>query len=411
MSAPPPPPACVVVIGGGFAGLDAVRTLSANLPSSSSLYLLDVSDHFQFLPAVPEVLGGALELADISVKFDGHKSLGTKTSFVLCESIEAVSASDQTVTYTPREASDDPSSKSTAAPVTLTFTHCILATGCSYPSPVKQLPLLCSKASLLSQLHSKIVGSPDLPLLVAGGGHAGTEVVCELANRYPSKRIVFCTGSGGLLPGHTAGQIAYAMKHFTRMCRNVDVREERVSLVSPGPSGDNPGPSVRVYRTSSTGEEIATDVYVDCTGFGTANLDFLSADFARTDKGHAKVDTQTHQVTLSTGATSSTIFAAGDCREKANSSRTAAAAHGEGRFAARQVLRSLSSRPLRAASSNPSVVALSLGPADGLFMAAGKTVMWGRPVLVARKAVRVGWNSVMPLAPSWNKKWLDGKVK
>jgi NADH dehydrogenase FAD-containing subunit len=57
----------IVVVGGGFAGHQAARTLSRRLGQSAEIVVVNPTDHFLYLPLLPEVAAGTLEPRRIAV--------------------------------------------------------------------------------------------------------------------------------------------------------------------------------------------------------------------------------------------------------------------------------------------------------------------------------------------------------
>ena len=70
----------VVIVGAGFAGYNAARELSRLAGDTTEIVVINSSDYFLYLPLMPQVAAGLLELRHILVTLPG---LLRKMRFVL----------------------------------------------------------------------------------------------------------------------------------------------------------------------------------------------------------------------------------------------------------------------------------------------------------------------------------------
>ncbi|GGX53191.1 hypothetical protein GCM10010515_20730 [Streptomyces fructofermentans] len=61
----------VVIIGAGFAGYRTARTLSRTARGKADVVLLNPTDHFLYLPVLPQVAAGVLEPRRVTVSLSG----------------------------------------------------------------------------------------------------------------------------------------------------------------------------------------------------------------------------------------------------------------------------------------------------------------------------------------------------
>ncbi len=398
-------PLRIVVIGGGFAGLDCVRaTLSLLQRRCFEVVLMDKTDYHSYVPDVPSLLVSPSLLDKVTRRFDSLSS-HSHFRFIQVSSVKLVSL--KSLWY-------DGSHNS----ATISFDYLIVCTGMTYDSPIRSVGNWSDRAEFLVAYESRLSkcndeGDPGT-VLIMGGGHVGVEVVGELCHKYKNIRIIFATGSSGLL-GTTMGvaksQRAYALAFFAKF-PNVRLFEERALKVDKEdpPSSLTPTSSNR-YRLIKGDFEFSADVVISCTGFGRPNTSFLEdTSVALTEKRHVKCDARTLQAQGTDGKNLPNIFCAGDVREKSPKQRLASFAHFEGEFCARQVVRSVQGKSLRAFSTPAdNSFALGLGKHDGFLVIFGRMCLWGRVVPLAKWIVRMGWIHVVPLLPALPL-WLDSRL-
>jgi NADH dehydrogenase len=190
----------IAIVGGGFAGYNAARTLSRQLPGSGSeITLINPTDYFLYLPLLPEVAAGILDPRRVTVSLPARLP---SVRLALGE-VDSVRLEDRDVRYTDPE----------GASRTLEYDKLILAAG----SVNKLLPVpglaehahgfrgipeaLYLRDHIIRQVELA-AATDDLKerdarctFVVVGAGYTGTEVAAQgplftaaLARRHPRLR-------------------------------------------------------------------------------------------------------------------------------------------------------------------------------------------------------------------------------
>lgn len=155
----------VVVVGGGFAGVEAVRTLTRSLPKAQ-VTLIDAHEYATMLPALPDVLSGRVRRSAITVPF---RNLFDSRIRCIAGRVIRLELESRLV-HTEHEA--------------LPYDYLILANG-STPAfygfepeegALHTVDSFPAADALRSALESELSNKDRCTLLVVGGGYTGLEV-------------------------------------------------------------------------------------------------------------------------------------------------------------------------------------------------------------------------------------------
>ena len=326
----------VVVVGASFAGLYAAK----GLRRAADVVLIDASDEWEFTPAVHEVLGGRRRADTILTSL---KETLPGVEFVKGV---AVAAHEREVHV---ELGDGEMKR-------VPYDHLIVCVGCAYARPIKaQLASLDRRAQLAGAQRE--LGDAS-SVLVVGGGAVGVEVAGELAANHT---VTLTAREDELVRDLPEAARRYALEALRS--KNVRVKlngeEERGSFDA----------RVACYGARPRTGWLATFVDRDARGFVRVD-----------DRFRTSVDN---------------VWAAGDCVAKDADQYLAAYAHFEGEYVAAAVCAEITGRaPPDPYVAPARIVALALGPDDGVLCYGRVVVLRGRAVpwvkaLVERWVVRL----------------------
>ena len=325
----------VVVVGASFAGLYAAK----GLRSVADVILIDASEDWEYTPGVHEVLGGRRKAATILTSFD---EVLPGVEFVKGV---AVAAHEREVHV-----------QIAGSIKKLPYDHLIICVGCAYAHPIK--------AQLgSSDRRAQLAGAQRLyrdasSVLVVGGGAVGVEIAGELA------------------ANHTVTLTA----REDELVRDLPEAARRYALEALRSK------NVRVLLNGEE-ERGSFDAQINCYG-AQPRTGWLAAFVDRDARGFVRVNSQ-YRTSLRN------VWAAGDCVAKDAKQYLAAYAHFEGEYVALMVSSEiLGNAPPFPYIPPPRIVALALGPDDGILCYGRVVVLRGRAVpwvkaLVERWAVRL----------------------
>ena len=325
----------VVVVGASFAGLYAAK----GLRSIADVVVIDASDEWEYTPSVHEVLGGRRKADTILA------SIRDTLSGVEVVRGVAVAANESEVHV-----------EICGSIKKLPYDHLIISVGCAYARPIKaQLASLDRRAQLAGAQRE--LGDAS-SVLVVGGGAVGVEVAGELAANHT---VTLTARESELVRDLPEAARRYALEALRS--KNVRVKlngeEERGSFDA----------RVACYGARPRTGWLATFVDRDARGFVRVD-----------DRFRTSVDN---------------VWAAGDCVAKDADQYLAAYAHFEGEYVAAAVCAEITGRaPPDPYVAPARIVALALGPDDGVLCYGRVVVLRGRAVpwvkaLVERWVVRL----------------------
>ena len=325
----------VVVVGASFAGLYAAK----GLRSVADVILIDASDEWEYTPSVHEVLGGRRKAATILASF-------TET-LPGVEFIRGVA-----VAVNESEVHVETCGHIKKVP----YDHLVISVGCSYAEPIKPELASLDRREQLASAQRRYRDASSV--LVVGGGAVGVEVAGELAANHT---VTLTAREDELVPDLPEAARRYALEALRSKNVRVDLscEEARGSF----------------------------DAHIKCYG-ARPRTGWLATFVDRDARGFVRVDGRYRKSVKN-------VWAAGDCVAKDAKQYLAAYAHFEGEYVASMVASEiLRKAPLGAYVPPPRIVALSIGPDDGVLCYGRVVVLRGRAVpwvkaLVERWAVRL----------------------
>jgi len=325
----------VVVVGASFAGLYAAK----GLRRAADVVLIDASDEWEYTPAVHEVLGGRRKAATILTPF-----VDVLPGVEFIRGV-AVAANEREVHV-----------EVCGHIKKLPYDHLVISVGCSYARPIKaQLGSLDRRVQLAGAQRLYRDASS---VLVVGGGAVGVEIAGELAANHT---VTLAAREDELVRDLPEAARCYALEAL----RSKNVR-------------------VLLNNEEARG---SFDEKIECYG-ARPRTGWLATFVDRDARGFVRVDGR-YRTSLDN------VWAAGDCVAKDAKQYLAAYAHFEGEYVASMVASEiLGNAPPGAYEPPPRIVALALGPDDGVLCYGRFVVLRGRAVpwvkaLVERWAVRL----------------------
>ena len=325
----------VVVVGASFAGLYAAK----GLRSVADVILIDASDEWEYTPSVHEVLGGRRKAATILASF-------TET-LPGVEFIRGVA-----VAVNESEVHVETCGHIKKVP----YDHLVISVGCSYAEPIKPELASLDRREQLASAQRRYRDASSV--LVVGGGAVGVEVAGELAANHT---VTLTAREDELVPDLPEAARRYALEALRSKNVRVDLscEEARGSF----------------------------DAHIKCYG-ARPRTGWLATFVDRDARGFVRVDGR-YRTSVKN------VWAAGDCVAKDANQYLAAYAHFEGEYVASMVAAEILGRaPPGAYVAPPRIVALALGPDDGVLCYGRVVVLRGRAVpwvkaLVERWVVRL----------------------
>ena len=199
----------VAIIGGGFAGLAAARTLTRRAARDLDVHLFDAKNESDFLPLLPDLLGGGL------------------TREVVSLSIQEV-ADDQGFTFHhTRVSSVDPYSGTisiAAAPrESLTFDYLIVATGAETnyygKRDAERISFPLRSAAHVESILTALEDQRTATVVIVGGGYTGIEAASQLRRRSDrhglNLKIIILEMKDSILPGNASWMQTYMRNQLT----------------------------------------------------------------------------------------------------------------------------------------------------------------------------------------------------
>ena len=326
----------VVVVGASFAGLYAAK----GLRSIADVVLVDASDEWEYTPSVHEVLGGRRKADTILTPLNE-----TLPGVEFVKGV-AVAASTNEVHVELRDGEMK----------RLAYDHLVISVGCAYARPIKAALPESDRRAQLAGAQRELRDASSV--LVVGGGAVGVEVAGELAANHT---VTLAAREGELVGDLPAAARRYALESLR--ARNV-----RVDLSCEEARG-------------------SFDEKIECYG-ARPRTGWLATFVDRDARGFVRVDGR-YRTSIRN------VWAAGDCVAKDAKQYLAAYAHFEGEYVASMVAAEiLGNAPPSPYIPPPRIVALALGPDDGVLCYGRFVVLSGRAVpwvkaLVERWAVRL----------------------
>lgn len=256
----------LVIIGGGFAGISAAQVFT-QFKEYAECMIIDRKDCFEFLPLLPDIIGGKIQPEFLRVSLSG---LGRKLGYDFRKEVVEEVALPQRKVFTRNETVD----------------YDYLLVSCGSETNFYGNKMIGTDACKLDSVEDaeRIVNEIDRDLhetyVISGGGYTGIEVAANLRMRLKKlgrqRRIIVVEGSPLLLGSLPGWMRRYAIASLKRMeieirtnTRVADVDKDKIFL--------------------STGERMSASLLIWTAGVRTP--DFLQRlDKNKTAQGRILVD-------------------------------------------------------------------------------------------------------------------------
>ena len=190
----------IVVIGAGSAGVAFAQAAAKNLsPSEAKITIIEKCEFFYHVFGSLRAMVDTTFIPKVVIPYDNAFSAYPDVDLKFA-SVDSISYETNIVTYTPNASSDDAANPNPPQQKTLQYDYLVLATGSSYPSPIKPQGMTRTPAAIKTELANtakKIRSSSKI--MVIGGGAVGIEMAGELKTFYPKKKIMLIDRNAELL--------------------------------------------------------------------------------------------------------------------------------------------------------------------------------------------------------------------
>lgn len=194
--------------------------------------------------------------------------------------VEIIFASVENVDYESRTVTYSPEIDSTS---TVQYDYLILATGSTYPSPIKPTSDVISREEIIEQLTSFAQRIKDSKsILVIGGGPVGIEMVGELKTYYPNKRVMLIHNGDELLNNQNVEKLRDPVKNALQ---DIGVELFLKDSLKEKISGHQFGQKNLV---TESGLEIESDAQIVCIGM-RPNTTLMADPICIDEKNYIKV--------------------------------------------------------------------------------------------------------------------------
>ena len=217
----------VVIVGGGFAGAYCAK----NLQRDFDVTLIDSEDYFEYTPSILRTIVEPAHMKKIHIL---HKKYLKKGKFIMGR-VDKITAKEVFL-----------------GKKKIKFDYLVIATGSSYPSPIKEQDVVLSiQGKTLRKYHEKLEKAKRI--LIAGGGIVGVELAAEIAEHYKDKEVTLVHSRGRVMHRNKSKVSKYGERFLKK--RGVKLVFHRKILEKKGKS----------YITDK-GEKIQADMAFFATG-------------------------------------------------------------------------------------------------------------------------------------------------
>ncbi|KDO21802.1 hypothetical protein SPRG_12620 [Saprolegnia parasitica CBS 223.65] len=252
----------VIVVGGGYSGIEFAQALASELPPHvAAITVIDKNTFTFHHDAIPRAF---VERAFVPKLFVPTDRAVPQYTTIVHGLVDAVTSKSVHVRNLVHGQLDEHSYQ-------LHYDYLVLATGSSYPAPIKVPKDVYSSdaiADAIYEAHDHIAAASSV--LVVGGGSVGCEVAGEIAVAYPTTQVTLIDGHEHLVAG------AKMTSEFrSRLKAALEAIGVRVIL------GERPVEPLRAqsYTRQTTllskGTVVTADVQLLCAGM-TPNTDLIA---------------------------------------------------------------------------------------------------------------------------------------
>lgn len=199
----------IVIIGGGAAGVSFAQTIAEKLsPAETLITLIEKNDYYYHVFGSLRGIVDKSYIPKLFIPYDD--AFPNNGNFVFKQAtVTSISYESRTVTYESRPEGND----GRLSPGTSSYDYLILATGSSYPPPIKPGSGINSRKDIENSLlktGEKIKEAESV--LVIGGGAVGIEMAGEVKSFYPNKKVMLIDNHSELLSNQNVPKLRKPLK-------------------------------------------------------------------------------------------------------------------------------------------------------------------------------------------------------
>ncbi len=312
----------MVVIGGGFAGSTIARLLEKDF----DVVLIDTKEYFEYTPSILRVIVEPEHLSKIQVRHSTY----LKKARILIGEVTHVTEKEVKVNNQ-----------------NISFDYLALCSGSTYASPIKEshkvIPLRTKSLSLASERLRKAKS-----VLLIGAGLVGVELVAEIMEKYPEKKITIVHASSKILERNHPKTRKYVLKYFAK---------KKVKLILNEKVMSGKG---NTYTTNK-GTKIKADLTFFCTGITPSSHYLRNSSLKKSLLGNCIVVSKFLQLQHHLN-----IFSAGDVNNT-SVEKTAQNAEEQAKVIAYNILALEKNIPFKEYQEKSTPLVISLGKNKGIF--------------------------------------------
>lgn len=191
----------VVIVGASFAGVSAYRDLIRHSRRGElEITIIEYKAFFEYVPGILRSFVDPAHFNSLTCSLDYMNNDGRGTKFVQGNVVEVDRKSNIVKLQSGR---------------TIPYDYLILATGSTYPGPIKatvQQRSLSARQRQINKMADEIESAETV--CIVGAGAVGVELAAEIADNYPpsKKRIVLIDLCSTILPGFPEGNKRYCRR-------------------------------------------------------------------------------------------------------------------------------------------------------------------------------------------------------
>lgn len=266
----------IVIIGGGPAGVSLAQTAAKNISASKAKITLLEKQDYQFHAIAS--LRASVDPSFVPKLFIPYDDAlkGLPHAEIKRAVVKEVKYASKTVTYTDPTSSDDDHT------TTIKYDYLVIATGSSYPSPIKPSANATREDVKRSLQETATHISEAERILIVGGGAVGIEMAGEIKFYHPSKSVTLLDGNDDLVSSQNVPKMRRSLRSALekkgvklRLGERLTERFEAHQL----------GMGRTAYKTRG-GASIDADALLVCAGM-KPNVDLMTDSGCLTENGRS----------------------------------------------------------------------------------------------------------------------------
>lgn len=263
----------VVIVGGGSAGVGFLQAATKAFSTSEvQITIFEKQEYFFHVFGCLRALVDTEFIPKLFIPYDNAVPTENVNIKIRHAVVNSINYESKSVTFTDQL---DHSSNQTT-----TYDYLIIATGSSYPSPIKPMnETRQAMTQALLETAENIKNSESI--LIIGGGSVGIEMAGEVKTWYPNKRVMLMDSHPELLSSQNVPKLRKAAKTaLEKIGVELLLGEKLTKRITDHHFGNQD-------LTTESGMTIQSDAQLVCAGFKPTT--FLMKDPECLDRGFIKV--------------------------------------------------------------------------------------------------------------------------